>query len=149
MDITENLEFKLVEFNSPAQKETIVLRDEILRKPLGLVFTSAQLAKEKDDFHLAGYYEGRIAACAVLQPCEDQKIKMRQVAVYESFQRRGIGQALIKESEKIAIENGYNLMYCSARKTAVPFYKKLGYITVGDEFEEVSIPHFYMEKKLS
>ena len=148
MDITEKLKFKLVKFNSAEQKQTIVLRDEILRKPLGLVFTSAQLATEKDDFHVAGYYEDRLAACAVLHPSEDKKLKMRQVAVYESFQRRGIGQKLIKETERVAIENGFDLMYCHARKTAVPFYEKLGYKTVGDEFEEVGIAHFKMEKKL-
>jgi len=148
MDITKNLKFKLVRFNSAEQKQTVVLRDEILRKPLGLVFTSAQLEVEKDDFHVAGYYEDRLAACAVLHSCEDKKLKMRQVAVYESFQRRGIGQELIKETERVAIENGFNLMFCHARKTAVPFYQKLGYKIVGDEFEEIGLAHFKMEKKL-
>ena len=33
-------------------------------------------------------------------------------------------------------------------KHAVGFYEKLGYKTTGDEFEEVTIPHFVMEKSL-
>jgi predicted GNAT family N-acyltransferase len=36
-----------------------------------------------------------------------------------------------------------------ARKTAVVFYEKLGYTSTGNEFTEVSIPHFVMEKRLS
>jgi predicted GNAT family N-acyltransferase len=39
-------------------------------------------------------------------------------------------------------------MVMNARKTAVGFYEKLGYNAKGDEFEEVTIPHFLMEKTL-
>ena len=39
-------------------------------------------------------------------------------------------------------------MTMHARETAVPFYERLGYATVGARFEEVTIPHFKMEKRL-
>jgi hypothetical protein len=35
-----------------------------------------------------------------------------------------------------------------ARVNALGFYKKLGYTTFGNEFTEVTLPHFMMEKKL-
>jgi predicted GNAT family N-acyltransferase len=35
-----------------------------------------------------------------------------------------------------------------ARKTAKGFYEKLGYAVTGDEFMEVTIPHYIMEKAL-
>jgi predicted GNAT family N-acyltransferase len=35
-----------------------------------------------------------------------------------------------------------------ARKTAVGFYEKLGYKRIGNEFLEVTIPHYAMEKAL-
>jgi predicted GNAT family N-acyltransferase len=35
-----------------------------------------------------------------------------------------------------------------ARKSAVGFYEKLGYEIEGDEFEEVTIPHYEMQKTL-
>ncbi|MEO8175011.1 MAG: GNAT family N-acetyltransferase [Sediminibacterium sp.] len=35
-----------------------------------------------------------------------------------------------------------------ARESAVGFYEKHGYKVVGDEFVEVTIPHFIMEKEL-
>nr|MBP8249907.1 GNAT family N-acetyltransferase [Chitinophagales bacterium] len=43
---------------------------------------------------------------------------------------------------------GFTLMYCHARDTAIPFYEKLGYSRVGEEFEEVTIPHWEMGKSL-
>jgi predicted GNAT family N-acyltransferase len=39
-------------------------------------------------------------------------------------------------------------MTLHARSTAVPFYAKLGYECVGDEFIEVTIPHWEMRKAL-
>ncbi len=35
-----------------------------------------------------------------------------------------------------------------ARKNAVPFYLALGYKIIGEEFEEVGLPHFEMEKNI-
>jgi predicted GNAT family N-acyltransferase len=52
-------------------------------------------------------------------------------------------------AENVARDNGYKKMIMHARKTAVGFYEKLGYTTTGNEFTEVSIPHFVMEKRLS
>jgi predicted GNAT family N-acyltransferase len=39
-------------------------------------------------------------------------------------------------------------MVMHARKSALGFYEKLGYTPEGDEFEEVTIPHYLMRKKL-
>jgi predicted GNAT family N-acyltransferase len=39
-------------------------------------------------------------------------------------------------------------MAMHARKTASGFYEKLGYKVASDEFEEVTIPHYVMQKKL-
>jgi len=36
----------------------------------------------------------------------------------------------------------------NARKTAKGFYEKLGYEIKGDEFVEVTLPHFYMQKNI-
>jgi predicted GNAT family N-acyltransferase len=35
-----------------------------------------------------------------------------------------------------------------ARKNAVGFYEKMGYQVTGDEFTELTIPHYIMEKQL-
>ena len=73
---------------------------------------------------------------------------MRQVAVDDTKQGKGIGSALLQFSETFAQLKGYASIHCHARKTAVPFYLKHGYTIIGDEFTEVNIPHVYMEKLL-
>ena len=73
---------------------------------------------------------------------------MRQLAVVPDLQRQGIGKALVEYSEALARQNGYRRMILHARETAVAFYEKLGYSRFGDQFEEVTIPHWAMEKQL-
>jgi predicted GNAT family N-acyltransferase len=51
-------------------------------------------------------------------------------------------------AENVARDRGYKVLHMHARKSAVGFYKKLGYEVVGDEFEEVTIPHYEMQKNL-
>jgi len=141
-------EFRIVLHGSHEYDETIQLRYKILRQPLGLSFTSEQLAAESADFHLAAYDNQTLIACLVLTPIDSAVVKMRQVAVDEGLQGRGIGRALVEFSEQVARENGFRQMILSARETAVPFYLRLNYEVTGEPYEEVTIPHRKMMKSL-
>ena len=138
-----------VEFATPEYDETVALRYKILREPLGLDFTEEQLAAEYADFHLAAYSEAWILrGCLVLTPKTDKILKMRQVAVSIESQSKGIGTLLVQASEAFGSANGFEMMELNARDTAIPFYEKLDYQKVGEEFVEVNIPHFKMVKQL-
>jgi len=129
--------------------DTVGLRDDILRSPLGLIFTPEDLAAESTDIHLACFGpEDDLLGCMVLTPGTDRSVRMRQVAVRPDMQRSGVGSAFVRFSERFAADNGFRLMTLHARDTAVPFYERLGYERYGDPFEEVTIPHWKMRKNL-
>lgn len=138
----------IVPHNSILYKQAVGLRYRILRKPLGLEFTDEQLAAEHTDLHLVYLVDGRVMGCLVLTPMGAERIKMRQVAVDEAWQGKGVGADMVRYSEDYARQNGYVWMECHARDTAVPFYKRLGWNEVGEGFTEVTIPHHKMEKRL-
>jgi predicted GNAT family N-acyltransferase len=140
--------FKVTAYGTPEYQASVALRQEVLRTPLGLVFTTEELAKEKDHIHLVGFSDDKLIATASLVP-ELFTCKMRQVAVSTSMQGLGIGSKLVDFCEKHAIENGYQSIHCHAREYAVPFYTKKGYIPEGEYFIEVNIPHLHMRKVLS
>ncbi|MDB5033606.1 MAG: yjcF [Chlorobi bacterium] len=143
-----SFDIRLIAHRSPAYEETVALRDDILRKPLGLSFTPEQLGAEGGDYHLACYLDGALAGCLILTPVDDVALKMRQVAVAEEMQGRGVGRALVERSEEMAREKGFREIVLNARETAVPFYDRLRYERVGDRFEEVGIPHWKMRKSI-
>jgi predicted GNAT family N-acyltransferase len=135
------------EFGTPAYDEAIHLRDLVLRKPLGLEFTPEQLAEEYNQVHF-GCYDSQMTllGCLTLQNLGKGTIKMRQVAVLPTVQRKGVGQRLVRFSEIYAQQHGFKKITLHARVEACPFYQKLAYNIVGEQFFEVGIPHFEMEK---
>ncbi|MFZ4475651.1 MAG: GNAT family N-acetyltransferase [Saprospiraceae bacterium] len=138
-----------IAFGTPAFDEAVQLRYEVLRRPLGLTYTVEQLSAEYDQLHLAAYSDAAVLIGYLnLTPQDAQIVKMRQVAVAPTWQRKGVGNALVKASEELSQQLGFARMVLHARETAVPFYNALGYNSVGAQFEEVGIPHFRMEKAL-
>ncbi len=133
---------------SPEYWATVDLRDSILRKPLGLAFSAEELDAEKNSHHVACYLGEKLVGCLVLCPLEEGDVRMRQVAVVTELQGQGIGKALVDYSEALACKAGYRRMVLHARESAVAFYEKLGYARLGGRFEEVTIPHWAMEKRL-
>lgn len=125
------------------------LRNEILRKPLGLALLADELEKEKDDVLMGAFEDDdRLLGCCLLTKMDQTTIRLRQMAVPNSMQGKGIGRALMIFAENIARDQGYKRLTMHARKTALGFYQKLGYKATGNEFLEVTIPHFIMEKAL-
>jgi len=135
------------EFGTPIYDESIRLRDDILRAPLGLDFSPADLEGEYAMYHLGAFQaDGKMVGCLIMQPLSDEVFHMRQVAVAEDQQGQGIGTAMVLASEELTSKYGGEKIVLHARIAAVPFYKKLAYEVIGEQFEEVGIAHFKMEK---
>jgi len=124
------------------------LRNEILRKPLGLTFTPEELESEKNEILIGAFEEEKMLGCCMLVKEEEKHCRLRQMAVLNNLQGKGIGRALMIFAENIARDRGYRKLSMHARKTALGFYERLGYKTNGDEFAELAIPHYIMEKNL-
>lgn len=144
------IEVKTVPHGSDEYTQTTRLRDDVLRRPLGLALTPEELAKETGEYHVAAFdsESGELVGCLVLVPVSSEVLKMRQVAVAPGWQGQGIGHRLVAFSERLARKWGFGQMTLHARTTAVPFYLQQGYAVVGDEFEEVTIPHVTMIKMM-
>jgi N-acetylglutamate synthase-like GNAT family acetyltransferase len=139
---------KQIDHGSSEYKMMVELRKEILRKPLGLDFSEADLENEKNDTLIAAFDDDEMVGCCMLCKETDEKIKLRQMAVHEVVQGKGLGAAILNFAENIARDKGYKTLFMHARESAVGFYEKLGYKINSDVFNEVNIPHFVMEKSL-
>lgn len=139
---------KMIDHGTKEYRQMVHLRNEILRKPLGLKFTEDELQQEKDDVLMGAFEDDKILGCCLLTKVDDKTIRLRQMAVPNNMQGKGIGRALMIFAENIARDLGYKVLLMHARKTATGFYEKLGYTISGNEFEEVTLPHYVMEKSL-
>ena len=80
-------------------------------------------------------------------PEEDDQVgwRIRGMATELSVRGQGFGQLLVENCIATAKENGADVLWCNARSSAVGFYQKLVFESIGDEFEIPTIgPHYLM-----
>lgn len=75
-------------------------------------------------------------------------VKIQRMAVLSEYREKGIGGQMLLKIIDLIKEKGFERIYLSAQKTAEGLYKKYGFNTYGDVFEEVGLPHIMMEKYL-
>lgn len=139
---------KIIDHGSKEYKQMTDLRYQMLRKPLGMIFTPEELEQERKHILLGCFDDDKLEGCCMLVHVDNERLQLRQMAVISGLQGKGIGRVLMQFAENIARDRGYKKVIMHARKTALGFYEKLGYNKTGNEFVEVTLPHFVMEKEL-
>jgi predicted GNAT family N-acyltransferase len=139
---------KIIDYGTKEYQQMVDLRNQILRKPLGLQFNENELEQEKEDMLIGAFEDDQMLGCCLLTKTAPDTVRLRQMAVKTGLQGKGIGRVLMQFAENLARDRGMKKLVMHARKTAVGFYEKLGYKVKGEEFEEVTIPHYVMEKEL-
>lgn len=139
---------KIIDYGTFEHQQMVNLRNDLLRRPLGLSLLKDEIEKENDNLLIGAFDDDQILGCCMLVPQDIQTIRLRQMAVVDDLQGKGIGRALMRFAENLARDQGFKNISMHARKNAVGFYEKMGYKSKGNEFIEVTIPHVIMEKKL-
>lgn len=141
---------KKITFGSDEHMQAIQLRNEFLRKPIGFPYLTDFPTEEKDWLHFVIMDDdGTVIGCVVAIKQNETTVRLRQMAVHEKYQGQGVGRKLLYFTEKECQAAGFKEIVIHARKDAAGFYEKTGYQQQGEEFIEVSIPHFAMIKLIT
>lgn len=141
------LSFKHINVDDDEYKDVFNLREQLLRKPIGLSLHNEDLSNEKNDYILIAQTDTDLAACLILTPVSDDTLQLRQMAVAEEVQGKNVGRQLVVFAEQFALQKGYTSIVLHARVVARQFYEKIGYMPLGSVFTEVGIPHIKMIKE--
>ena len=87
---------------------------------------------------------GRAIGCARLLP--DGHIG--RVAVLAPYRGCGVGDALMQCMLALAVELGHRRVIVNAQTHALAFYERLGFVAIGEEYDDAGIPHRAMERSL-
>ena len=151
------MQCRQIAFGSPEYALSLALRQKVLRQPLGVFLSQADLRGEDQQLHFGLFAEEgglfaeedvRLLACLVINPLSPSTAKLRQMAVAPDSQRQGLGQMLVKETESFLKNRGMQTVELHARTSAMDFYKKLGYEPSGPVFSEVGIEHQRLWRQL-
>lgn len=139
---------KIIDYGTPEYQQMVKLRDDILRRPLGLSFSPSELEKEKDNMLIGAFEEEQMLGCCMLVEEKEGTVRLRQMAVLNDLQGKGVGRALMNFAENLARDRGFKTISMHARKGTTMFFEKMGYRITSPEFVEITIPHYIMEKEL-
>jgi predicted GNAT family N-acyltransferase len=142
------MNLRIIQTGTPEYEDMIGLRMKVLLDPIGIPRSYIDPEKEKDDLLLVAEEDGKLIGCCVLTRVNEHSIQLRQMAVDNSLQGKGVGAAIVSFAEQTARNQGYRLLTMNARDVVLDFYRKCGYSVAGDQFFEVGIPHHRMEKRL-
>lgn len=142
------IELRIIETTSPIYPSQQRLRDEVLRKPLGRQLSAADIDRDRAGAHFVAVREGEVVACVGLYPDGPDKVRLRQMAVSPALQGQGVGLRVLTFAEDWARRRGIAEIETHAGVSAQGFYERAGYVAEGEQFEEVTIPHIAMRKRL-
>jgi len=140
--------FSEMTFDSSEYQASLSLREDILRIPLGKKLSHNDTCNDDQQLHFGMFNEANLVACVVIKPLDSSQVKLRQMAVSNDYQGQDIGRQLINKTEATLQQKGFKTIELNARKVALGFYNKLGYVIEGDYFLENGIEHIKMMKRL-
>jgi GNAT superfamily N-acetyltransferase len=143
--------------------ETRPLRGDILRPgqpPEDLVYPGDDAP---GSFHAGAFADGTLVGIATVYPEPMPRppeglpraadldpanaFRLRGMATRAGLQGHGIGRAVLGRCIEHVRASGAEVLWCNARVGALGFYHRLGFHTVGDEFDIAGIgPHYVMWK---
>ena len=133
--------------NEVLYNQYLELRWLLLRKPLGGIRGTEIDSMESESFHKAAFdSNGNMIGLGRIHFSENIA-QIRYMAIVKQFRSKGFGSKLIKELEKIAVENDVKKIFLNSRISAVDFYLKNGYQKikkVNPSFGDII--HYRMEK---
>lgn len=86
---------------------------------------------------------------ARVRPLGDGVVKIERVAVLITQRNAGVGLLLMKRALSDARMDGFGTAVLNAQVRSGEFYRRLGFLQTGDEFEEAGIPHIRMTLDLT
>ena len=147
------MEYCLIQHGTDEYEASLKLRHQILRVPLGMDLYDGSyddLSQEARYYHFGAFDEsGELISSVIGIPTATHEIRIKQMVVAEGFQNHGVGKRLFMAFEAYLLNLGFQVFILHARMTAHGFYLNMGYAILGDEFQEVGLPHYKMSKTFS
>ena len=139
------LEFNIINYNSPEYQKALRLREDVMRKPLGLLLSEEDVKDDGKRIHISKDIIMMSSFAVVLYKIAH----IYSVFVKQELQNKGFGQRLMAYAENYAKSQGAKRLYVEGRKAAKNFYQKCGFSSCGLEYIDMNIVHQDMRKDIA
>jgi GNAT superfamily N-acetyltransferase len=111
-------------YGSDLYRRALVLREAILRAPLGLALTAQEQADDARRQHFCAVFRGEVVGSVSFEPLDSETAQLRQMAVAADRRLERIGSRLLAHGEDWAYEEGYRLIVMpSSRPSSTSLFR--------------------------
>ena len=140
---------KLIDHGSKDYSLMIALRHSLLRKPLGLSFSDEELKNEVNDILLGCFDDGKAGRLLPAYKNRYRNIAVKANGCCIRLAGKRCGKSFITVWRKYCAGQRLQKNYNACAQNGYRFLRKMRLqLLQSNEFEEVMIPHYIMEKKL-
>lgn len=145
---------KLVKYKSydtDYYTQTLKLRNDVLRRPLGKSIFDEDLTIERENDFYGWVKENQIIATLSTYVKESKTIHLTAFAVAPTYQNQGYGKGLITFLIEDLDKQVYERLSVFARATAKDFYEKCGFTVAGEVIENsiLGIDDYLMTRNIN
>jgi predicted GNAT family N-acyltransferase len=126
----------------------LALRSRVFCEEQGVSFEADQDGRDPEATHIVAVDEGDvIGTCRLL--FRGEVARLGRLAVEPGRRGDGIGAAILREADRVAVDAGAESIALHAQTYAQSLYEHAGYREYGPTFVEEGIEHVAMEKRLA
>jgi len=142
------MKFKWITHKSPEYPATLMLRWEVLAKPLGIPPEREVDSQEQESLHLIAIDKKKLVGCICFHPDSKTEGKIFEMAVSEEYQGQSFGRQFIHTLEKMLVQKGISSVYLFAPEETESFYSLMGYSPEEETIRQRGITQKKMKKAL-
>jgi len=140
------VEINLLKLNFDDQEFSHIrdIRETVFTNELGI---SKQELFDKNDETCDHFliFDGKEIAGSVRILSIDNLVKLERMAILKDFRTKNYGKNCIFQLKEYYSEHGFSQIILDSIYDIRDFYKKCGFIEVGNVFDRVGLPHITME----
>lgn len=103
---------------------------------------------DESSIQLLAYLDDNPVGTARIRNTGEQTVKIERLAVLPEARGNGIGKKLMEAALEVAVSGDYQTVLIHAQEYIKELYLRLGFVQIGDTFEEANIPHVKMIKRI-
>lgn len=127
------MRLEFINNKSPFYKDAVAIRTALFFDNMGNSSDLINDAFESDAIHVVCLQDKEVVGTGRLH-FENEVSVISQMAIKTSCQKQGIGTAILIELIKYCKEKELFAVKLSARETALDFYRKFGFVAIGDKY---------------
>lgn len=141
------LQIKIVTYTE-ALEEINSIRTLVFQQEQGVDSALEFDGRDSTAEHLLAYWNNQAVGTTRIRGLSKDTVKIERLAVLKSARGKGIGKKLMQTALDLARQQGYETATINAQEYVQGLYSQLGFVQVGDKFDEAGIPHVKMMRKL-